>query len=323
MLLRVLASFFATIVSNGIARYGYVVLIPVLILEQKLSEKESVALALAVLFGYIFGSYFVAFLKRFLSIESIAQLAFFLTSFSFFVCAMDFIGFLWLFIWRFIAGFACSALIILSMPLVLPYIKDKYKESISGFIFAGVGIGVLLAGFSLPFLAHISINLAWLSMGFFSFVLFVFSLFAFREKTKMKNDEKSIKLDLSLFFILLLVSYILNSIGFLPHSIFWADYMVRELDFNTILAGSSYSFFGFGCLFGSLLAGILAQKFSVKSVHIVIILLKAYACFLAISTTNLHLLNLSVFFNGLWNHVKCHAYKFNGFRDSKKVCFCK
>ena len=211
---------------------------------------------------------------------------------------MDFIGFLWLFIWRFIAGFACSALIILSMPLVIPYIKNKYKESISGFIFAGVGVGVLLAGFTLPFLAHINVNLAWLSMGGLSFVLFVFSLFAFREKTEFKKDEKGTKLDFSFFFILLLISYILNSIGFLPHSIFWADYMARELNFNTILAGSSYSFFGFGCLFGSLLGGIFAQKFGVKAVHVVILLLKSYACFLAISTTNIYLLNFSDFLMG-------------------------
>ncbi|CCF80210.1 nitrite extrusion protein [Helicobacter bizzozeronii CCUG 35545] len=75
--LRVLACFLATFVANGLARFGYVVLIPLLILSGKLSENQSIQLGIAVMVGYIFGSAALSFLQKYLSLESIAKISFF------------------------------------------------------------------------------------------------------------------------------------------------------------------------------------------------------------------------------------------------------
>ena len=52
---RIIACFLMTFISNGLARFGYVVLIPLLILSGRLTQSESYQLGIAILVGYIFG----------------------------------------------------------------------------------------------------------------------------------------------------------------------------------------------------------------------------------------------------------------------------
>lgn len=295
--LRVLVCFFATFLSNGVARFGYVVLIPIMILSAKLTQSQSVELALAVLVGYIFGSLFISFLKKFFTLEGIAKLSFLLIALSFFACALDSLPFIWLWFWRFVAGFASSALIILSAPLSMPYVDEKWRQSVGGLVFSGVGIGALFSGLVLPFLAEFNLDFVWIACGLFAFLLFLLSLFGLKTFTQEQNHNEE-KLKLNLFLILLMISYALNAIAYLPHTIFWADYMARELEFGTFVAGNSWAFFGIGAAFGSLISGVLAQKFGAKIVHFWVLILKSFSCFLAVLTKDIFWLNFSVFLMG-------------------------
>ncbi len=55
--MRVFVCFLGVFVSNGLARFGYVVLIPLLILSGSLTPHQSFQLGIAVLMGYVFGSF--------------------------------------------------------------------------------------------------------------------------------------------------------------------------------------------------------------------------------------------------------------------------
>ncbi len=76
MILRIIICFLSTFVANGLARFGYVVLIPIMIISGRLNENQSIQLGIAVLVGYIFGSFFINFLRKFISLENIAKLSF-------------------------------------------------------------------------------------------------------------------------------------------------------------------------------------------------------------------------------------------------------
>ncbi len=88
MILRIIICFLSTFVANGLARFGYVVLIPIMIISGRLNENQSIQLGIAVLVGYIFGSFFINFLRNFISLENIAKLSFLIISLSFF-CLHD------------------------------------------------------------------------------------------------------------------------------------------------------------------------------------------------------------------------------------------
>lgn len=299
LILRVLACFLATFISNGVARFGYVVLIPLLILQGALTQEESFLLGIAILLGYIFGSMLLSYLKSFLSLENIAKLSFLLIALSFLNCALENIPFAIMWIFRFTAGVASSLLIILAAPLCLPYLEDKKRVLASGFVFSGIGFGAVVSGLLLPLIAQKSLTLVWVFLFALSFVLFIFATLTLKSLNppthKLQQQEK---FKIPLFLWLLFISYVLNAIGYLPHTLFWTDYLVRTLHFSSVTSGYSWVFFGSGAIVGSLFSGLLAHKMGLKNAHIFILTLKAMSCFMAVYFLELFWLNVSVFIIG-------------------------
>ncbi len=297
--LRVLACFLATFVANGLARFGYVVLIPLLILSGKLSENQSIQLGIAVMVGYIFGSAALSFLQKYLSLESIAKISFLVIALSFFACFFDDLPFAWSWAWRFLAGVASSCLIVLSAPLCLPFVPERRRSMVSGLVFSGIGVGAVFSGFILPHFAH-AIHFAWIFLGVISLFAFALACFALKTlhppKVTTKQDHP---FKIPYFFALLLVSVVLNAIGYLPHTLFWVDYLVRFLHFSKESAGTSWAFFGFGAALGTILSAWLAQRVGLKNASSIILTLKTLSCVLAAFSTNLYWLNLSIFLMGL------------------------
>lgn len=291
--------FLSTFVANGLARFGYVVLIPIMIISGRLNENQSIQLGIAVLVGYIFGSFFINFLRKFISLENIAKLSFLIISLSFFACMMESLPFIWAWLWRFFAGVASTSLMILAAPLSLPYVKERFRGRIGGFVFSGIGLGAVVSGFTLPFIANINIDLVWIVLGGVVFCAFILSLFSLRTLKRSKQTiHKDNKFKIPYGLWLLIISYILNAIGYLPHTLFWVDYLVRDLKFSTLLAGSSWAFFGIGAVLGSIGSGILADRIGIKNAHIVILFFKALSCFIAAFASDLFWLNFSIFVMG-------------------------
>lgn len=299
MILRIIICFLSTFVANGLARFGYVVLIPIMIISGRLNENQSIQLGIAVLVGYIFGSFFINFLRKFISLENIAKLSFLIISLSFFACMMESLPFIWAWLWRFFAGVASASLMILAAPLSLPYVKERFRGCIGGFVFSGIGLGAVVSGFTLPFIANINIDLVWIVLGGVVFCAFILSLFSLRTLKRSKQTiHKDSKFKIPYGLWLLIISYILNAIGYLPHTLFWVDYLVRDLNFSTLLAGSSWAFFGIGAVLGSIGSGILADRIGIKNAHIVILFFKALSCFIAAFASDLFWLNFSIFVMG-------------------------
>ena len=302
---RIIACFLMTFISNGLARFGYVVLIPLLILSGRLTQSESYQLGIAILVGYIFGSVFISFLQRFASLESIAKFSLFIIALSFLACSVESMPFVWAWIWRFIAGGASASLMILAAPLSLPYTSERRRGSVGGFVFSGIGIGAVVSGFILPTLVSNSgIDIVWYLLGFVSFCAFIFALFALKtlNPPKPKSNENHLNFKISLFLWLLIASYVLNAIGYLPHTLFWVDYLVRDLGVNEILAGASWAFFGIGAALGSLGSGVLSDKIGLKNAHLLVLSFKALSCFIAVCSVDGAWqgiwLNVSVFIMG-------------------------
>ncbi|WP_199763767.1 YbfB/YjiJ family MFS transporter [Helicobacter suis] len=295
--MRVFVCFLATFVSNGLARFGYTALIPFLILSGKLTQNQSLQLGIAVIVGYIFGSVVLSLLQKRFSLENIGKMSFLIIALSFFACYLDNFPFAWAWIWRFLAGVASSCLMILSAPLCLGFIKEQYRPYVSALVFSGIGVGVVFSGFALPHFAHI-ISWSWIFLGGLSFLAFLCSLSLKTLHPPKPATIQTEKFKFSYFFILLLISVALNAIGYLPHTLFWVDYLVRFLHFNKAIAGASWAFFGFGAVLGTFLSAGMSHKIGLKNASSVVSLLKTLSCILAAYCTNIYWLNLSIFLMG-------------------------
>ncbi|WP_162982681.1 YbfB/YjiJ family MFS transporter [Helicobacter vulpis] len=294
---RIFACFLATFVANGLARFGYVVLIPMLIVSGKLQPDQSIQLGIAILVGYIFGSFSIGVLQKYWSLEAIAKLSFLCIALSFFACFFDSLPFVWAWAWRFLAGLASAALMVLAAPLSLSLVKEKHRSSVSGFIFSGIGIGAIFSGFVLPLFAPF-IHWAWILLGGLSLFAFFCALFSLKPLHPPKSPSQTSNFKPSFFFLLLVISYVLNAIGYLPHTLFWVDYLVRALHFSNAVAGASWAFFGLGSACGAILSGFLARGIGLKWASIVVLAIKAFACLIPAFSSHLAWLNLSIFLMG-------------------------
>ncbi len=297
MKMRIFACFLATFVANGLARFGYVVLIPMLIISGRLSQDQSIQLGIAILVGYIFGSFWIGILQRYMSLENIAKISLFLISLSFFACFLDFLPFIWAWIWRFIAGLAAAALMVLAAPLSLGLVQEKQRSSVSGFIFSGIGVGAVFSGFVLPLFAS-SVHWAWILLGTLSLIAFGFACATLKNLHPPRPNQDQQRFRPSFFFVLLLVNNMLNAIGYLPHTLFWVDYLVRTLHFSNAKAGASWAFFGFGSACGAILSGLLARWIGLKQAFIAVLAIKTIGCLMPVYSSHLTWLNLSIFLMG-------------------------
>lgn len=212
---------------------------------------------------------------------------------------IDSLPFVWAWIWRFIAGIASSGLMILVAPLSVPFVSDKHKGKIGGLIFSGIGLGAVAGGFVLPSIANYDTDIAWASLGGIAMLAFIFSLFYLPSLNLAKKLEKhSRQFKITPFLWLLIVSYGLNAVGYLPRTLFWTDYLVRDLGFSSVVAGASWAFFGIGAAIGSFFSGVLGDKIGVKNAHFIVLGLKVFSCLIAALCNNLFWLNFSVFLMG-------------------------
>ncbi len=60
--------------------------------------------------------------------------------------------------------------------------------------------------------------------------------------------------------LLVIGAYALDAIGFVPHTVFWVDYLARENALGNHAASLQWGIFGLGAVCGPLMAGALAQR---------------------------------------------------------------
>ena len=245
--------FSATFVGNGIGRFAYIALIPALIEAQWFSQKEASYLGVATLVGYLFGSLLVTLLVKLSSEKQVLRLSMLISSISYLACALPHSPLPWYYLWRLSAGITGSLLMILGPSNILRSCDVKIRSKVGGVVFSGIGIGVFIAGTLIPGLVKVGISFTWIALGVISLILMITTWNRWAEDAvAVKNGENKITLKRSqyLFLGMVLASYALNAIGYLPHTLFWVDYIVRELKMPLAYGGFFWAVFGIGAALG-------------------------------------------------------------------------
>ncbi|MGL4766972.1 MAG: YbfB/YjiJ family MFS transporter [Formosimonas sp.] len=301
-----MAGLAATFIGNGIGRFGYITLIPVLIQANWFSKAEASQLGVATLLGYLLGPPMIQRLEYRVRAVTLVKWGMVLCSLSYLACSIQTMGFAWFYVWRLLAGLGGAMLMVLAAPMILPYAPVSARGKTSGLIFSGIGLGAALSGVMIPIVVTFSVGLAWLSMGW---VCALFMLLSWGQWSKMsmpvKNSVACVssaasRLGRNTSIMALLLAYALNAIGFLPHTLFWVDFMVRELGFSLTMGGISWALFGLGAAIGPLLTGILGDAIGLRKSLLICFFLKACAVALPLVGGALWLMCVSAFCVGLF-----------------------
>ena len=262
-----LSGFCSSLVGLGLARFAYTPLIPALISEHWYSHSEAAYLGAANLAGYLVGALFGRLKARWIHTAWILRLMMLLTAVSMFACALRDFGFAWAASWRFVSGYTGGAIMVLAAPAVLAATPVERRGFISGAIFAGVGLGVVISGTLMPFLLSAGgAYAAWIGLGALSLLATVIAWNGWppQASSAMVNGNGLAQgfqaPRLTVPVIGLFAEYGFNAIGLVPHFIFFVVYIThglgRELGFGALC----WIGFGAGATIGPIATGYVADR---------------------------------------------------------------
>ncbi|MFT3730785.1 MAG: YbfB/YjiJ family MFS transporter [Hyphomicrobium sp.] len=263
---RAILSAFATgLIGIGLARFAYTPLLPAIIDAHWFSSAQAAYLGAANLAGYLAGALLGRPLSARLSVAVVLRTMMVLATISFFGCSQP-AGFLWFFIWRFVAGLAGGAMMVLAAPTVLAHVPLARRGLAGGLIFMGVGTGVAASGTLIPLLLRAGVEQAWIGLGVLSLLLTIVAWKGWPEgeAAPIKHDGPPHPPKLGALRALY-VEYALNAGGWVPHMIFLVDFVARGLGQGVNVGSRFWVAFGVSAMFGPILSGHLADRIGFRA----------------------------------------------------------
>ncbi|ROO24045.1 MFS transporter [Salinisphaera orenii MK-B5] len=297
-----LAGGVATLLGIGMARFAYTPLIPALVEAGWFSAHAAAYLGAINLLGYLVGAAIAHRATLMFGVRAVLAAALAVTVASLFACALDW-GVYWYGFWRLACGVSGAVLVVVGAPAALSRVAPGERARTGALVFTGIGLGVAASGTLVPWLADFGVAAAWLALAVVSAVLALWSwAVAWRDLAALPEpaaDERAAAALPLTAILLVIAAYGLDAVGFVPHTLFWVDYIARELG-QGLAAGSGYwVVLGLGAMCGPVAAGWLAARLGFRPALTLALAIKALAVALPLVSTSMAALGLSSFLVGL------------------------
>ena len=252
------------LVGMGIGRFSYTPLIPALIEAGSLSSAQAGYVSAFNLAGYLIGALAALRLGLKWGETRILKSCLLISVICLFASIVS-LGFVWLAFWRFLVGITVAVMMIYSLAIVTRHAPPERLGQATGVVFTGVGIGILLSGWLVPALLDVSLAAAWIGMSVIGLLGAIAGFWGWSSVgyEKSKTDTKTVSSiqgpRLSAAILRLIGAQTMFSIGLVPHTIYWVDYLVRGLGHEMNFGGFHWILFGLGAISGTYLWGRLAD----------------------------------------------------------------
>ncbi|MEC8623006.1 MAG: YbfB/YjiJ family MFS transporter [Pseudomonadota bacterium] len=251
------------LVGMGLGRFSYSPLIPALIEQGWLTATEAGTAGVGNFVGYLIGAFAAPSLRRFFGEVGALRLSLLATLIALVSSTLPW-GFLWITFWRAVAGAAVGVIMIYALSITTRFAPRGKLGLATSITYTGVGLGILLAGTAVPLLLQFSVSLAWFGIsiaGFFATLVAFWGLRAVSRTNERKEQETAHpSIAWSWNAIAIITARTLFSLGLIPHTIYWVDYLVRGLGNSNSFGGLHWTLFGIGAICGTYLWGRLADR---------------------------------------------------------------
>lgn len=280
----------------GIARFSYTPMIPAMVGAGWFAPDTAAYLGATNLAGYLLGAL--------LAHEAVRRVGLAMTIRAMLVACVLGAGLLalpwgvaWFAPWRFITGVAGGMIVVLAPPALLGSVDPARRGLVAGLAFSGVGIGIIFSGTAVPALAQLGISDAWLGLGAVSLLAAIIGWGGWGSLVPPPPPSARTP-GSSRPLMLLIAAYATDAFGFVPHSLFLADYVARGLDRGLVEGGHAWVAFGVGAACGPLLLGKIAGWGGFGRTMIGVLAVKATAVALPLVLTATPAIWLSAFLVG-------------------------
>lgn len=263
-----LTGFLATLSGVGLARFAYTALMPQMVLAGWFTGEQVAYLGAANLLGYLIGALAAAPLADRLGAVRVLVLCWAAVALSFIGCsfAQPMPVF---FLWRLLSGIAGATLMVLGPSIAMAATPVARRAALGPLMFCGIGVGALLSATLVPSLALQSLSAVWWGLA----LVCVAALWWGRHCARLLPAPAPVvitpstraaavpaKAIWSLPVVLVFLAYVTDGFGFVPHTVFWVDYLARELDLGATYASTQWAIFGLGAVAGPLCAALCATR---------------------------------------------------------------
>ncbi len=295
----------------GLFRFSYTALMPLTIDQHWWDLKFASELASANLIGYLIGAVIAFTAIKELQIGRVILYSALLGSISLLCCGMQGFADAWYLFWRVLSGVTGGFLMVLGPSFALKQVLPEQKHLLGLIAFSGIGLGVLLTTTLLPQLGHLSVAIAWYALGTLGLILtLILALMLNQIKQRPSTAQQTPSTQTLQFALtrrqywiagLVIAAYFMSAVAYIPHSLFWVDFMVHHLYRPQNFANLQWMIYGVGSLVGALIAYISVRRWGGVGALWRLYLIYAIAIFLPAYFDQPLLLTLSSFFTGAMN----------------------
>jgi predicted MFS family arabinose efflux permease len=260
-----LAGGICILLGIGLARFAYTPFIPALADAHWFSIAQANYLGAINLFGYLAGAAVAYRVTSVFGARRILAVCLAITVASLFACMADW-GFAWYAFWRFACGVTGAILTVVGVSEALSRVAREHRPLASALVFSGIGLGIAASGTMVPWLIGYGIGATWVALGVLALVLALWAWFAawrHVEPVAPASSGNSAAAGRAPWpvaaVLLILLAYGLDAMGFVPHTLFWVDYIVHELDRGLAVGATYWTAFGLGAAAGPFVAAALAR----------------------------------------------------------------
>jgi predicted MFS family arabinose efflux permease len=250
------------LVGMGIGRFSYTPLIPALIEGGALSATEAGYVGAFNLAGYLIGALAALRLGARWGETRTLNACLVISLICLAASVADF-GFVWLAFWRFLVGVTVAVMMIYSLAIVTRHAPPERLGAATGIVFTGVGVGILLSGTLIPALLDYGLAAAWAGLAALGAAGVAIGIWGWGAAGRGGGSRPAPapRPPMSLAILRLIAGQTMFTIGLIPHTIYWVDYLVRGLDRDISFGGMHWVLFGVGAVSGTYLWGRLADRF--------------------------------------------------------------
>lgn len=262
-----LTGFLATLSGVGLARFAYTALMPEMVLAGWFTGEQVAYLGAANLLGYLIGALAAAPMAERWGAVRVLVGCWFAVALSFAACSFD-QPMTVFFVWRLLSGIAGATLMVLGPSVAMSATPVERRAALGPLMFCGIGVGALLSATLVPALAQQSLGAVWWGL---TLVCVAALWWGWRNARQLPAPIPMVVTPgaapalpaaavWSLPVILVFAAYTTDAFGFVPHTVFWVDYLARELNLGSTYASTQWAFFGLGAVAGPLCASLCATR---------------------------------------------------------------
>ena len=244
----------ALFVAVGLGRFAYAPFIPALAEAHWTTVSGAGYLGAGNLAGYVAGALLAPLVRTPVAALRAAMLT---VAVGFLASAVD-LGDAWLLLWRILLGIAGGVAMGLAGPILLAATPAGRRGALSGYLYAGVGLGLILSGLVLPPLFLLGLPEAWLGMGLVALAAAALGWHGWPGDGPAIETLRARRPPMVV--VQVAVAYALYGSAIVPHTLFLVDHIARGLGRGMGEAGVFWVLLGLGAVSGPLLAGPLADR---------------------------------------------------------------